>query len=68
MAELRSREAGDPADPAVLLLHGYPESSHMWSEVLPHVASAGFHALAPDLAGYGDSEADNRLTRSCPAR
>ena len=58
MAELRSREAGDPADPAVLLLHGYPESSHMWSEVLPHVASAGFHALAPDLAGYGDSEAD----------
>jgi len=30
----------------------------MWSEVLPRLASAGFHALAPDLAGYGDSEAD----------
>jgi haloalkane dehalogenase len=54
--DLHHREAGTPGDPAVLLVHGYPESSHMWQGVLPALAGAGFHALAPDLAGYGDSE------------
>jgi haloalkane dehalogenase len=58
MTELHHREAGDPGDPAVLLVHGYPESSYMWRDILPALAGAGFHALAPDLAGYGDSEAD----------
>ena len=42
----------------MVLLHGYPESSFMWEEVLPPLAAAGFHALAPDLAGFGDSEPD----------
>jgi haloalkane dehalogenase len=42
----------------VLLVHGYPESSHMWRDVLPALAAAGFHALAPDLPGFGDSEPD----------
>ena len=41
-----------------MLVHGYPESSHMWQPVLEPLAAAGFHALAPDLAGFGDSEAD----------
>jgi haloalkane dehalogenase len=58
MPDLHHREAGVPGDPAVLLVHGYPESSHMWREVLPALAAAGFHAIAPDLAGFGDSEAD----------
>jgi haloalkane dehalogenase len=58
MPDLHHREAGSPGDPAVLLVHGYPESSYMWREILPPLAAAGFHALAPDLAGYGDSEAD----------
>src|SRR5215203_4945591 len=58
MPDLHHREAGTPGDPAVLLVHGYPESSHMWREVLPALAGAGFHALAPDLAGFGDSEPD----------
>ncbi len=40
----------------MLLVHGYPESSHMWRGVLPVLAAAGFHAIAPDLAGFGDSE------------
>jgi haloalkane dehalogenase len=58
MPDLHHREAGTPGDPAVLLVHGYPESSYMWRDVLPALALAGFHALAPDLPGYGDSEAD----------
>ena len=58
MPDLHYREAGAPGDPAVLLVHGYPESSYMWREVLPALGAAGFHALAPDLAGYGDSDAD----------
>jgi haloalkane dehalogenase len=58
MPDLHHREAGKPGDPAVLLVHGYPESSYMWREILPPLAEAGFHALAPDLAGYGDSAPD----------
>src|SRR3954468_689937 len=57
MPGLHHREAGTPGDPAVLLVHGYPESSYMWRDVLPALAAAGFHAVAPDLAGFGDSEA-----------
>lgn len=56
--DLHHREAGAPGDPAVLLVHGYPSSAHMWRDVLPPLADAGFHALAPDLAGFGDSEPD----------
>jgi haloalkane dehalogenase len=41
-----------------LLVHGYPESSYMWRDVLPALAEAGWHAVAPDLPGYGDSEPD----------
>ena len=58
MADLHHREAGSPGDPAVLLVHGYPESSYMWRDLLPVLADAGLHALAPDLAGYGDSPLD----------
>jgi haloalkane dehalogenase len=52
------REAGDPSDPAVLLVHGYPESSYMWREAMAALADAGWRAIAPDLPGYGDSEPD----------
>src|SRR5215218_4607959 len=52
------RSAGDPADPAVLLVHGYPASSHMWRPALPAIAARGLYAVAPDLPGYGDSEPD----------
>ena len=51
------REAGDPAAPAVLFVHGYPESSYMWRHALAAVAEAGWHGIAPDLPGYGDSPA-----------
>jgi pimeloyl-ACP methyl ester carboxylesterase len=43
------------ADRVVLLVHGYPESSYMWRELLERLAAAGWRAVAPDLAGYGDS-------------
>src|SRR5688500_13768001 len=58
MAALASRSTGNPGDPAVLLVHGYPESSYMWRPALDALAAAGLHAVAPDLPGYGDSEPD----------
>jgi haloalkane dehalogenase len=53
---LSYRQAGAAAAPAVLLVHGYPESSYMWQPALGALANAGWRALAPDLPGYGDSE------------
>jgi haloalkane dehalogenase len=52
---LAFREEGDPDAPVALLLHGYPNSSYLWKDVLPAVAEAGFRAIAPDFAGFGDS-------------
>jgi pimeloyl-ACP methyl ester carboxylesterase len=48
-------EAGheQPARPAVLLLHGFPEIAYSWRKVLPALAAAGYHAIAPDQRGYG---------------
>jgi haloalkane dehalogenase len=42
----------------VLLVHGFPESSYMWHDLLPALAEEGFRAVAPDLPGYGDSPPD----------
>jgi haloalkane dehalogenase len=44
--------------PAALALHGYPTSSYLWRNILPRLADAGIHAIAPDLPGFGDSPAD----------
>ncbi len=49
-------EAGDPAGEPVVLLHGFPEIGHSWRYQLPALAAAGFHAVAPDLRGYGGSD------------
>ncbi|WP_375770320.1 alpha/beta fold hydrolase [Archangium gephyra] len=49
-------EAGPAEGPLVLLLHGFPELSESWREVLPRLAMAGFHAVAPDLRGYGGTD------------
>jgi pimeloyl-ACP methyl ester carboxylesterase len=48
------RATGDPAAPLVLFLHGFPEYSGAWDEVLPAFAGA-FHAVAPDQRGYAGS-------------
>jgi pimeloyl-ACP methyl ester carboxylesterase len=39
--------------PCVLLLHGFPELAYSWRKVMPALASAGFHVVAPDQRGYG---------------
>jgi pimeloyl-ACP methyl ester carboxylesterase len=39
--------------PGVVLLHGFPELAYSWRKVMPSIASAGFHVIAPDLRGYG---------------
>jgi haloalkane dehalogenase len=41
-----------------LCIHGWPQSSYMWRHLLPALASAGRRALAPDLAGFGDTPPD----------
>ena len=55
---LAHRESGPADGPVALLLHGYPESSYMWRDLMPALAAAGWRAVAPDLAGFGDSEPD----------
>lgn len=54
-AGLTYREAGPVDGPAVLLVHGWPESSYMWREPVAALGAAGFRAVAPDLPGYGGS-------------
>jgi pimeloyl-ACP methyl ester carboxylesterase len=46
------REAGEPNAPSVLLLHGFPTSSHMYRELIPALADR-YHVVAPDLPGFG---------------
>ena len=46
------REAGDPASPVVILLHGAPASSYMFRELIP-VLAARYHVIAPDYIGFG---------------
>ena len=55
------REAGDSSAPAVLLLHGFPSSSHMFRDLIPLLADR-FHVVAPDLPGFGLSDAPDRKT------
>ncbi len=49
------REAGDPTKPTVLLLHGFPTSSHMFRDLIPVLAKK-YHVLAPDYPGFGASD------------
>jgi pimeloyl-ACP methyl ester carboxylesterase len=51
---LHVAEAGE--GPLVLLLHGFPQFWWTWRAQLPALAAAGFHAVAPDLRGYGGSD------------
>ncbi|RLJ60114.1 pimeloyl-ACP methyl ester carboxylesterase [Litoreibacter meonggei] len=49
------REAGNPDNPTVLLLHGFPTSSHMFRELIPELAQ-DYHVIAPDYPGFGASD------------
>jgi len=55
--EIFYREAGDPEKPTLLLLHGFPSSSHMFRNLIDQL-SADYHLIAPDYPGFGYS--------SCP--
>ena len=55
------REAGDPKASTVLLLHGFPTSSHMFRELIPALADR-YHLVAPDLPGFGFTEAPDQAT------
>ena len=48
------REAGNPDNPTILLLHGFPTSSHMFRDLIPTLSDQ-FHLVAPDYPGYGYS-------------
>ncbi|GAA0744926.1 alpha/beta hydrolase [Sphingomonas sp. ABOLD] len=49
------RAAGDPRNPVILLLHGFPSSSHQFRAFMPRLADR-FHVIAPDLPGFGFTE------------
>src|SRR6187397_3396821 len=49
------REAGNPSDPKIVLLHGFPASSHQYRNLVPALADR-FHVIAPDYPGFGLSD------------
>ena len=53
------REAGLKTSPTILLLHGFPSSSHMFRNLIPALADR-YHVVAPDLPGFGFSDAPDR--------
>lgn len=53
------REAGPKDAPVLLLLHGFPSSSHMFRELMPQLANT-YRVIAPDLAGFGYTRAPER--------
>ena len=53
------REAGPTSAPTILLLHGFPTSSHMFRNLIPALADR-YHVVAPDLPGFGFSEVPDR--------
>jgi pimeloyl-ACP methyl ester carboxylesterase len=50
------REAGSNHSPTIVLLHGFPSSSHMFRDLIPQLANK-FHVIAPDYVGFGYSDA-----------
>jgi pimeloyl-ACP methyl ester carboxylesterase len=57
------REAGPTNAPTLLLLHGFPTSSHMFRDLIPLLADR-FHIIAPDLPGFGQTDLPSRDTFS----
>ena len=49
------REAGNPAHPKLVLLHGFPASSHQYRNLIPALADR-FHVISPDYPGFGNSD------------
>jgi pimeloyl-ACP methyl ester carboxylesterase len=53
---IRMHVAESGSGPLVLLLHGFPESWYSWRHQLHTLADAGYHAVAPDQRGYGQTD------------
>jgi len=53
---IRMHLAEQGTGPLVVLCHGFPESWYSWRDQLPALAEAGFHAVAPDMRGYGRTD------------
>jgi pimeloyl-ACP methyl ester carboxylesterase len=49
------RESGDPSSPKLVLLHGFPSSSHQYRNLIPALADH-FHIVAPDYSGFGKAD------------
>jgi len=49
-------DEGEPGRPAVLLVHGFPDSSHLWRHQIAALTQSGFRAVAPDMRGFGASD------------
>ena len=60
---IRMHIAEQGAGPAVLLCHGFPELWYSWRHQLAALAAAGFHAIAPDMRGYGQTDAPPGVDR-----
>jgi pimeloyl-ACP methyl ester carboxylesterase len=58
--------AGNSSDPAVLLLHGFPQSSALWKRYLEPLAAKGYHVIAPDMRGYGRSDKPHDVAAYAP--
>jgi pimeloyl-ACP methyl ester carboxylesterase len=58
---LNIAEQGKGQGPLVLLCHGFPESWYSWRHQIEALAAAGFHAVAPDMRGYGKSDAPEAI-------
>jgi pimeloyl-ACP methyl ester carboxylesterase len=58
---IRMHIAESGAGPLVVLCHGFPESWYSWRHQLNALAEAGFHAVAPDMRGYGQTEAPEEV-------
>jgi epoxide hydrolase 4 len=64
---LHVKTAGNSLDPAVLLLHGFPQSSRLWQKYLEPLAAMGYHVLAPDMRGYGGSGKPHAVSAYTPS-
>ena len=59
--EIFYREAGDQSSPKLVLLHGFPASSHQYRNLIPALAER-FHVIAPDYPGFGNSDMPDPAT------
>ena len=59
--QIAYREAGDPESPKLVLLHGFPASSHQYRNLIPALAER-FHVIAPDYPGFGNSDLPDPAT------